>query len=802
MKFNSSKVISFILDKDFNILQKFDGLVKKFNGGFLVQNFEVSNSKIILKNEKTKDVAGILEIKFELDFDGDGEKEVLLLNFDEMNLYIISKGEIFEFEIKKYKEFMDRFRLIKGNFKKEKGDEIFIYSNGAYGILKFNGKSLSELENGEINELKSKIPYPIYVKDLNGDELDEIILGYSIDSNGETYRNFLIFTLGPTLKKVFEFKIKDILVDKEIVSFKDIDKDNLLDLIICGIDYIVLGYKDGEFKIREKIENFGGERTEGTITELDGNTFVTGNNTIVFTKDGKRIDIKKPVGYGYEIKDKIYGIKGRFYRIYAGSGKFGILNGPIGVFTFDGREVLNSKEIYFIYFKKVGNYFFLIDVLNRGFIFNKDFEPIYKIPLDEIIVIDVYSYNDKEILIFKDSKDDFYVFYNGSILKLNECKGISDLLYINPYIYISYKNEVKIYNLESFKNFKFLKLNFASPFSIHYVKDKFLINTKENLYLTDSNLKNIKIIGSKKPHRILSFSNNFDKLLFIDTYEDDLGNLYILDLEKNEEIYIDKNVYFLTDNPHFSLDDRFVVYSTTSPSSIKIYDIKNKTAKRLTYIEENKEPYLNEMLPYISRNSKYIIFISNRDYLDKEDTSIYNVFYINLEDGNMEKIPIETLIGYPASASFKVYFPDFENVLIHIKEKDTYKDYFYIFNFKNKEIKKLDFNFLEFSFSQDGRKILGLREDKKVFLQDIFTGKIEEVKMESFGNILWSQDNSLFLNKIKDYGEIYNINGEKITRISMNYSKDNILYFDKEKLIFNRTITNEIVIFYIFSTSL
>jgi len=63
--------------------------------------------------------------------------------------------------------------------------------------------------------------------------------------------------------------------------------------------------------------------------------------------------------------------------------------------------------------------------------------------------------------------------------------------------------------------------------------------------------------------------------------------------------------------------------------------------------------------------------------------------------------------------------------------------------------------------------------------------------MESFGNILWSQDNSLFLNKIKDYGEIYNINGEKITRISMNYSKDNILYFDKEKLIFNRTITNE-----------
>ncbi|HPC39268.1 MAG TPA: hypothetical protein PLF21_08150, partial [Exilispira sp.] len=286
----------------------------------------------------------------------------------------------------------------------------------------------------------------------------------------------------------------------------------------------------------------------------------------------------------------------------------------------------------------------------------------------------------------------------------------------------------------------------------------------------------------------------------IDTYEDDLGNLYILDLEKNEEIFIDKNVYFLTDNPHFSLDDRFVVYSTTNPSSIKIYDIKNKTSKKLTYIEENKEPYLEEMLPYISKDSNYIIFISNRDYLDKEDSSIYNVFYINLEDGNMEKIPVETLIGYPATMSFKVYFPDFENVLINIKEKDTYKNYFYIFNFKSKEIKKLDFNFLNFSISQDGRKILGLREDKKIFLQDIFTWKIDEVKMESFGDILWSQDNNLFLNRTENFGEIYNLNGEKITRISMDYSKDNVLYFDKEKLIFNKTITNEIVIFYILST--
>jgi len=800
IKFNSSKVISFILDKDFNIFKKFDGLIKKFNGGFLVQNFEVSSSKIILKNGKTKDVAGILEIEFELDFDGDGEDEVLLLNFDEMNLYIISEGNIFEFEIKKYKEFRDRFRLIKGNFKKEKGEEIFIYSNGTYGILKFNGKELSELENGEIDELKSKIPYSIYVKDLNGDGLDEIILGYSYESDEESYRNFLIFTLEPTLKKVFEFKIKDILVDKEIVRFKDIDNDNLADLIICGIDYIVLGYRNGEFEVKEKIENFGGERTEGIITELDGNIFVTGNNTIIFTKDGKRIDIKKPVGYGYLIQDKIYSIKGRFYRTYAGSGKFGILNGPIGVFTFDGKEILNSKETYFRYFKKVGNYFFLIDVLNRGFIFDKDFEPIYKIPLDEISVINVYSYNDKEILIFKDSKDDFYVFYNGLILKLNEYKGISDLFYIHPYIYISYKNEVKIYNLESFKTYKFLKLNFKNFNFIDYVKDKFLIDTKENLYLTDSNLKNLKIIGSKKPHSIMSFSNNFTKLLFIDTYEDDLGNLYILDLEKNEEIFIDKNVYFLTDNPHFSLDDRFVVYSTTNPSSIKIYDIKNKTSKKLTYIEENKEPYLEEMLPYISKDSNYIIFISNRDYLDKEDSSIYNVFYINLEDGNMEKIPVETLIGYPATMSFKVYFPDFENVLINIKEKDTYKNYFYIFNFKSKEIKKLDFNFLNFSISQDGRKILGLREDKKIFLQDIFTWKIDEVKMESFGDILWSQDNNLFLNRTENFGEIYNLNGEKITRISMDYSKDNVLYFDKEKLIFNKTITNEIVIFYILST--
>ncbi|MBC7194512.1 MAG: hypothetical protein H5U37_02530, partial [Caldisericia bacterium] len=208
---------------------------------------------------------------------------------------------------------------------------------------------------------------------------------FKVCQNEITYRNFIIFETKKNLNKIIDFNLKDIFFDdKDVILFKDIDNDNLLDLIICGIDYLVLGYENGKLVIKEKIENFGGDRLEGTIKEVDGNIFVTGKNTIIYTKSGKRIDIKDSIGYGYIINDKIYGIKGRFYRIYAGSGKFGILNGPLGIFTFDGKELLNTKEIYFKDFKKVGNFYILIDVFNRGFIFDKNLEPLFKIPIDKI----------------------------------------------------------------------------------------------------------------------------------------------------------------------------------------------------------------------------------------------------------------------------------------------------------------------------------------------------------------------------------------------------------------------------------
>lgn len=85
--------------------------------------------------------------------------------------------------------------------------------------MKFKNKNLFEVKTGEIKELKTKNTYPIYIKDLNNDGIDKII---------------------------------------------------------------------------------------------------------IYTKGGKRVDIKNSIGYGYIINDKIYEIKGRFYRIYAGSGKFGI----------------------------------------------------------------------------------------------------------------------------------------------------------------------------------------------------------------------------------------------------------------------------------------------------------------------------------------------------------------------------------------------------------------------------------------------------------------------------------------------
>lgn len=107
-------------------------------------------------------------------------------------------------------------------------------------------------------------------------------------------------------------------------------------------------------------------------------------------------------------------------------------------------------------------------------------------------------------------------------------------------------------------------------------------------------------------------------------FSDNIGNLYILNLEDNKPKVIDKDEWDLINSYSWSPDSRWVAYSkkmSNGQGSIMIYDVKQTSKHQVT------SDYYDDMSPVFDPTGKYLFFYSNRSfkpvYSDVDDTWIY-----------------------------------------------------------------------------------------------------------------------------------------------------------------------------------
>jgi tricorn protease len=107
-------------------------------------------------------------------------------------------------------------------------------------------------------------------------------------------------------------------------------------------------------------------------------------------------------------------------------------------------------------------------------------------------------------------------------------------------------------------------------------------------------------------------------------FGDNIGNLYILNLEDNEPKVIDKDEWDLISSYSWSPDSRWLAYSkkmSNAQGSIIIYDVKQNRKHQVT------SDYYDDMSPVFDPGGKYLFFYSNRSfkpvYSDVDDTWVY-----------------------------------------------------------------------------------------------------------------------------------------------------------------------------------
>jgi len=107
-------------------------------------------------------------------------------------------------------------------------------------------------------------------------------------------------------------------------------------------------------------------------------------------------------------------------------------------------------------------------------------------------------------------------------------------------------------------------------------------------------------------------------------YSDQIGNLFVVDIENNKPTLVDKEQWFLIDVYSWSSDSKWLAYSKRMPngqSSIMIYDIKKDKTNKVT------SDYYHDMAPVFDPGGRYLFFYSNRKfspvYGDMDETWIY-----------------------------------------------------------------------------------------------------------------------------------------------------------------------------------